>query len=143
MLKIGIPLTAFLELNTFHKEHGIYTSNTTHNICTSNGWNFASKYFLPSPNYRLRFVQSEYNGMLLTSSVNDENATSIAHDYSNSNEHKLLNDTDCHFIFNRDLNVNNGSEVSYALQSKDWTKLEYGRYVSAGKLQKRCSIFPG
>lgn len=132
------PLDLFMELNTFHQEHGIKAPDATYNVCTGKDWyRFPSSFFLPSSNYRLRFVKSEFDGMLPAYFADDENATVIVHNYFNDanigDERTLFNYTECHFMFDLDSGVTSALEPNYAALTREWTVLKQLPFLNAAK----------
>lgn len=118
------PHRTLLYLEGLPKAYGINASDETYNVCTHEDWTFPTSFFLPSSNYRMRLVQ-EFDEIMSAHSGDGKDSSSIETDYSNGpyivDRHMLLNDKECHVIFNKDLRANkNGSELSLAEQSKEW-----------------------
>lgn len=133
------PIDVMLDLNTFHLENPP-PDNTQYNVCVGKDWyRFPSSFFLPSSHYRLRFLKSEFNGMLPTYYDESPNATTIARDYFNDmnqeNAAAYTNYTDCHFLFDLDLGKSSELEPNYAAIKKDWIVLKSLPFINAEKSQ--------
>lgn len=132
------PLDLYLDMNKFHQEHGSKSPDMTYNVCTGKDWyRFPSSFFLPSTNYRLRFVPSEFDGMLPAYFADGANATSIVHDYFNDankgDERMLFDVSQCHFMFDLDTGVSSDLEPNYAAQTNEWTVLKQLPFLNTAK----------
>lgn len=132
------PLDLFVELNTFHQENIEKSPNAIYNICTGKDWyRFPSSFFLPSKNFQLRFVKSEFNGMLPAYFAHGENATTIVHDYFNDgnigDESMLFDLTKCHFMFDLDTSNTTPLEPNYANQKREWTVMKQMFFLNPSK----------
>lgn len=132
------PLDLFLELNTFHQENIGKSPDAVYNVCTGKDWyRFPSSFFLPSKNYHLRFVKSEFNGILPAYFSEGENATTIIHDYFNDrnigDDAMLFNLSNCHFMFDLDTGVTTPLEPNYVAKIKDWVILKKMSFLNTAK----------
>lgn len=139
------PIDVMIDLNTFHMEH-TPSPNIQYNVCVGKDWyRFPSSFFLPSSNYRLRFLKSEFDGMLPAYYDENENATSMVHDYFNDlnlgNPAMHFNYTKCHFLFDLDLGRETELEPNYAKNTKDWTILKSLPFLNAEKSQSIYRAF--
>lgn len=132
------PLDLFMELNTFNQENAAKAPDAMYNVCTGKDWyRFPSSFFLPASNYQLRFVRSEFDGMLPAYFSDGENATTLVHSYFNdgniADEFMLFNYTKCHFMFDLDTGVKTELEPNYAQKLKDWTIMKQMPFLNAAK----------
>lgn len=139
------PIDVMIDLNTFHLENQPLAA-TKYNVCVGKDWyRFPSSFFLPTDNYRLRFLKSEFDGMLPTYYIESENGTAIVRDYFNDmnqeNASIYVNYTDCHFIFDLDLGKSSELEPNYAHMKKDWVILKSLPFVNAEKSQSIYRAF--
>lgn len=115
----NVPVSIFEKLNAFHRHH----ETDAYNICTSEDWNVPIRFFLPSPNYRLRIVQPEFI------SSDGKNGTSPV------DGHTLLNDTDCHFILNWDSPMNRDLELCCGKESDVWSILDRRTFFNPDEVE--------
>lgn len=86
------------------------------NVCFGKDWyRFPSSFAFPSDKYSVRFVKSEFNGMLPAYFAEGGNSTQIAHPYFNdlnqANDFMLFDLDLCHYLVDLDLK-NNGEFFS-------------------------------
>lgn len=139
------PLDLMMDLNTFHKEN---PGNITYNVCTGKDWyRFPSSFFLPAPNYRLRFLKSEFKGILPAYYDESENGTAIIHNYFNDlnqeNEAMYFNYTKCHFLFDLDAAAGEVTELepNYVSRTKEWNVLKAMPFLNTKKSHKLFRAF--
>lgn len=78
------------------------------NVCFGKDWyRFPSSFSLPSTKYSVRFVKSEFNGILPAYYADGGNSTQIAHPYFNdlnqANDFMLFDLDLCHYLVDLDL----------------------------------------
>lgn len=133
------PMDIMMDLNTFHLEH-THPPNAKYNVCVGKDWyRFPGSFYLPAENFRIRFLKSEFKGMLPTYYEESENGTKIVHNYFNDlnqeNEAVYFNYTKCHFLFDLDTGKETELEPNYAKNTKEWTVLKGLPFLNAEKSQ--------
>lgn len=122
------PMNLFIDLN-----HNTIDGNQSHatgriqNVCMGKDWyRFPGSFFLPSTDYRIRFIKSEFDGILPAYYADGENATKIVHNYFNNMNREdprmYSNYSDCDYMF--DLEVSGSGtklEPNYVQRANDWT----------------------
>lgn len=77
------PLDLLMELNRYPNEVKI-SEKAIINVCLGKDWHrYPSSFFLPNSNWNVRFVQSEFKGLLPAPFSPGENGTSVIHDHFN------------------------------------------------------------
>lgn len=101
------------------------TTTANYNVCVGKDWyRFPNSFFLPTDKYRIRFLKSEFNGMLPAYFTENENGTTIIHSHFNDrnkeNVAMYFDYTKCHFLIDLDLERYTDLEPNYAGKLKDW-----------------------
>jgi alpha-1,2-mannosyltransferase len=102
------------------------------NVCIGKDWHrYPSSFFLPSTKYSIRFIRSEFDGMLPAYYSNQDNATQIPHKYFNDmnkgNDYMIFKNIEkCHFLIDIDLKMKTNSklEPNYSADKETWTILK-------------------
>uniref|UniRef100_A0A7G3AIG4 Mannosyltransferase n=1 Tax=Lutzomyia longipalpis TaxID=7200 RepID=A0A7G3AIG4_LUTLO len=77
------PINIMIEFNNLAKDKTLQVDGPV-NVCFGKDWyRFPSSFFLPTPNYRVRFIESEFRGMLPAYYDETANGTQIIHSYFN------------------------------------------------------------
>lgn len=113
------------------------TPGRIQNVCMGKDWyRFPGSFFLPSSDYRIRFIKSEFTGILPAYYTESDNGTTIVHDYFNDmnqeNPKMLTNYSDCHFMF--DLEVSGSGtklEPNYVQRVNDWSVAKQVPFLDA------------
>ncbi|KAJ8933722.1 hypothetical protein NQ314_013852 [Rhamnusium bicolor] len=118
------PFDLMMELNRYPVEAKI-PDKAQVNVCIGKDWyRYPSSFFLPNPNWNIRFIKSEFNGMLPAPYTGNENATTIIHPYfndKNEEEPSLYFDlSKCHFLLDLDLGKETNLEPIYANKKDKW-----------------------
>ncbi|CAD7092870.1 unnamed protein product [Hermetia illucens] len=129
------PMDLLMELNTF-KSSTSFRNEQIYNICIGKDWyRYPTSFFLPSRNFRIRFLKSEFDGMLPAYYSDEENATAIVHDYFNDmNREDMRTYFDyqkCHFLLDLDLGRYTELEPNYAAKTKEWTMMKSFPFLNA------------
>lgn len=103
-------------------------ANQETNVCYGKEWyRFPGSFFLP-PNYRARFVESSFTGMLPAYFEETENGTQIVHDYFNDQNkghpHMLFELSRCDYLIDFDTGVlydETNKEPNYSADRKTWS----------------------
>ncbi|ALC46901.1 CG11851, partial [Drosophila busckii] len=119
------PMDLMLELNKF-KVSPQYRAEETYNVCIGKDWHrYPGSFFFPANNFRLRFLKSEFRGMLPAYYTEGENATQVVHPYFNDqnqeHEHMYFDYEQCHFLIDFDEGKYTALEPSYTRRTKDWS----------------------
>ncbi len=98
------------------------------NVCFGKDWyRYPGSFFLPSKKYSVRFLKSEFKGILPAYYADNENATQNLHDYFNDknqeNEFMYFDYAKCNFLI--DLDFKNSKyytnlEPNYSSRTKEW-----------------------
>lgn len=115
------PLDLMMELNTYNHEQGL-RNDVTYNICLGKDWyRFPNSFFLPSKQFRVRFLESEFQGILPAYFSEFENGSTVIHPYFNdknqANRAMYFNQSGCHFVLDLDLGKYTKLEPNYADQT--------------------------
>lgn len=139
------PMDIFMELNNF-KNSQQYSNNQIYNVCIGKDWyRYPSSFFLPNTNFRIRFLKSEFKGILPAYYSNDINATSIIHSYFNDlnqeNDYMYFNYTKCHFLIDLDIGKTTELEPNYSANSKEWIIMKSLKYLDHDNSHKLLRAF--
>lgn len=135
------PMDTFMELSTSRDILEDPNSKTPINVCIGKEWyRFPSSFFLPSTRYSIRFLRSEFRGILPAYYSDEENATQIIHNYFNdmNKENSFMhfkNIEKCDFLVDLDLknDANPPLEPNYSADSEHWTILKQLPFLNAQK----------
>lgn len=130
------PLDLMMELNTFYRTDSTFKSGATYNVCVGKDWyRYPNSFFLPSEQFRIRFLKSEFKGILPAYFSEHENGTAIVHPYFNDmnrEEEAMYFDYEhCNFIFDLDVGRYSELEPNYAGRTKEWTVLKSLQFVNS------------
>jgi len=125
-------------------------NSINYNVCVGKDWyRFPNSFFFPTTNYRLRFIKSEFNGILPAYYSETENSTKIIHKYFNDenieNDFMYFNIKKCHYLF--DINNTDNSkeetllEPNYSLNKKEWTIIKSIKFLNINKSSKLLRSF--
>ncbi|XP_011206987.1 alpha-1,2-mannosyltransferase ALG9 isoform X1 [Bactrocera dorsalis] len=119
------PMDIFMELNQFATSQE-YRSDRIYNVCIGKDWHrYPGSFFLPPNNFRLRFLKSEFRGMLPFYYADGENATHLLHPYFNDknkeDERSYFNYNNCDFLVYFDEGKYTDLEPNYSKLFKEWT----------------------
>ncbi|XP_044726617.1 alpha-1,2-mannosyltransferase ALG9 [Chrysoperla carnea] len=122
------PFDLMMELSRYPSEHKIPTNMADINVCIGKDWyRYPNSFFMPNTNWNIRFIESEFNGMLPApyNPPYNQSATRIVHDYFNdlnrADTRLYFNITKCHFLLDLDLNrVTTKLEPNYVEQKTKW-----------------------
>ncbi|XP_030374057.1 alpha-1,2-mannosyltransferase ALG9 [Scaptodrosophila lebanonensis] len=139
------PMDLMMELNQF-KTTPQYRADEIYNVCIGKDWyRYPGSFFLPAPNFRLRFLKSEFRGMLPAYYSDGPNATQIVHPYFNDmnqeDERMYFNYEQCHFLVDFDDGKYTSLEPNYSKRTKDWTILKSLPFLIQEKSHKFLRSF--
>lgn len=123
--------------NSIDGNEPVQTPGRIQNVCMGKDWyRFPGSFFLPSSDYRIRFVKSEFTGILPAYYAEGDNGTTLVHDHFNDmnreNPKMYSNQSDCHFMF--DLEVNGSGtklEPNYVQRINDWSVAKQVPFLDA------------
>ncbi|XP_050071941.1 alpha-1,2-mannosyltransferase ALG9 [Anopheles maculipalpis] len=115
-------------------------TNQETNICYAKEWyRFPGSFFLP-PNYRARFVESSFTGMLPAYYEETENGTQIVHDYFNDQNkghpHMLFELNRCDYLVDFDTGAlydEKNKEPNYSADRETWAIVESIPFLNAAR----------
>nr|CAI5819929.1 unnamed protein product [Callosobruchus analis] len=118
------PFDLMMELNRYPAETKM-PHKAQVQVCFGKDWHrYPSSFFLPNTNWHVRFVKSEFDGMLPAPYSSATNATALHHDYfndQNKEEPSLYFDVEkCHFMVDLDLGTETDLEPIYANKKDRW-----------------------
>lgn len=131
------PLDVMLDLNYLHHAaDSPIQPNATYNLCVGKDWyRFPTSFFLPNAQYRVRFIQSEFDGMLPAyfDATPDGPATVNPHfNDANRGDPAMLFDYElCHFLLDLDTGRYSVLEPNYAGRDKEWSVLKSVPFLDA------------
>uniref|UniRef100_A0A1A9WGU7 Mannosyltransferase n=1 Tax=Glossina brevipalpis TaxID=37001 RepID=A0A1A9WGU7_9MUSC len=122
------PMDLVMELNHF-KNSNEYRSSRLYNVCVGKDWyRYPGSFFLPARNFRIRFLKSEFHGILPAYYADGENATRTSHSYFNDlnqeNDYMYFPYENCHFLIDFDTDKCTSLEPCYSKRSKDWSVMK-------------------
>lgn len=131
------PLDLMMELNRFPAE-GKVSPNAVINVCFGKDWyRYPSSFFLPNTNWNVRFVQSEFKGILPFPYSESENATEIIHPHFNDQNKEVssvyFDINKCHFLIDLDLGRETKLEPIYANKRDRWKVVKNVAFLNAEK----------
>ncbi|KAJ8920727.1 hypothetical protein NQ315_004866 [Exocentrus adspersus] len=139
------PLDLMMELNRYPLEAKI-PDQAQVNVCIGKDWyRYPSSFFLPNPNWNIRFIKSEFSGMLPAPFAEGDNATSIVHAYfndKNKEDSSLYFDLNkCHFLLDLDLGKETKLEPIYAKKRDRWKVIKSYRFLNTERSNKFFRAF--
>lgn len=131
------PFDLLMELNRYPSE-GRILPKTIVNVCVGKDWHrYPSSFFLPSPNWNIKFIKSEFDGMLPAPYSQGDNATKIIHDHFNDKNEEVeslyFELHRCHFMLDLDLGKETSLEPIYAKQVDKWKFVKGLPFLNAEK----------
>lgn len=133
------PMDTFMELSTSRDLLEDPNSKEPINVCIGKDWyRYPSSFFLPSTKYSIRFLESEFRGILPAYYSNEENAMQIIHSYFNDMNRMnsfmhLRNIEKCDFLVDLDLKAKKTPprEPNYSADKEHWTILKELPFLNA------------
>lgn len=107
-------------------------------VCIGKDWyRYPNSFFLPSTKYSIRFLKSEFKGILPAYYSGEEDATQIPHSYFNDmnqeNPFMYFNYDDCDLLIDLDLKMKKRStlEPNYSARTDEWTIIKEVPFLNA------------
>ncbi|CAG9854954.1 unnamed protein product [Phyllotreta striolata] len=131
------PFDLMMELNRYPVDVKI-SERAQVNVCFGKEWHrYPSSFFLPNNNWNIRFIKSEFDGMLPAPYSELENGTMIVHKYFNDlnkESPELYFDINkCHFLLDSDLGKETPLEPNYSNQKDRWKVIKSYKFLNAEK----------
>ncbi|KAG5672283.1 hypothetical protein PVAND_002420 [Polypedilum vanderplanki] len=131
------PMDVFMELSTAREDLEDPHSQKM-DVCIGKDWyRYPSSFFLPSTKYSIRFLKSEFRGMLPAYYSDEENATQIIHNYFNDmnreNAFMYFDYNDCDLLVDLDLKTKKHSplEPNYSSRTDEWNVVKEVPFLNA------------
>lgn len=130
------PLDLLMELNRYPSE-GKVSSTATINVCLGKDWHrYPSSFFLPNKNWNVKFIQSEFKGILPAPYSDLSNGTKIIHNHFNDKNEEVpslyFDINKCHFLLDLDLGQETELEPVYA-KKENWKVVKSLAFLNAAK----------
>jgi len=102
-----------------------HVAGNNYNVCVGKDWfRFPTSFILPSTHYKIRFIKSEFQGLLPAYFEESENGTMIVHPYFNDlnqeNEFMYFDVSKCNFLVDLDTGRYSSLEPNYAVMKEEW-----------------------
>lgn len=113
------------------------TPGRIQNVCMGKDWyRFPGSFFLPSAEFRIHFIKSEFGGILPAYFAEGDNGTTIVHDYFNDlnreNPKMYSNYSECHFMFDLEVSGSGSKlEPNYVQRVNDWLVAKHVPFLDA------------
>lgn len=122
------PMDLMMEFNRF-KVAPDYRPDRLYNVCIGKDWHrFPSSFLLPSTNFRVRFLKSEFRGMLPMYFAESPNATQLVHSYFNDRNEEdkrmYFPYEHCQFLIDFDSGNYSRLEPAYSQRTSEWQLLK-------------------
>lgn len=135
------PMDLFMELN-----QGENNNIKDVNVCIGKDWyRYPSSFFLPSTKYSIRFLKTEFNGILPAYYSNEENATQIQHDYFNDmnkgNDFMLFDYDKCDYLVDLDVGAYSELEPNYSARTDEWQVVKELPFLNVNSSHKLLRAF--
>jgi alpha-1,2-mannosyltransferase len=118
------------------------------NFCVGKDWyRFPTSFFFPNKQFRIRFLKSEFRGMLPAYFSEEADGTKIAHDYFNDmnqeNEYMYFDYEKCHFLMDIDFGDDETTklEPNYTAMTKEWEVYKSLPFINAKKSNRFMRAF--
>lgn len=116
------------------------------NVCLGKDWyRYPGSFFLPNPNWNVRFIQSEFKGILPAPYTEGPNGTTIIHKHFNDKnleETSLYFDINkCHFLLDLDLDKYSDLEPNYSSQKDKWRLIKDVPFLNTAKSHRVFRAF--
>ncbi|KAK9879809.1 hypothetical protein WA026_006868 [Henosepilachna vigintioctopunctata] len=131
------PLDLLMEVNKYPNEFKV-SEKSNISVCIGKDWyRFPNSFFLPNTNWEIRFIKSEFDGMLPAPFSSNENATSVVHSYFNDqnigNPDMFFDINKCHFLLDLDLGKQTVLEPIYSHMTDRWKIISSYNFLNAEK----------
>lgn len=108
------------------------------NVCIGKDWHrYPSSYFLPNQNWHVRFIKSEFDGMLPAPYSEGDNATMIVHEHFNDQNKEVpglyFEINKCHFLLDLNTGRESDLEPNYASKTDRWRVLKSYHFLITEK----------
>lgn len=116
------------------------------NVCIGKDWHrFPNSFFLPDTQWDIRFIKSEFDGILPAPYAQFENATKIVHEHFNDlnmeNPEVYIDINKCHFLLDLDLGKETALEPNYGSMTNKWKIISSYKFLNNEKSNKIFRAF--
>lgn len=131
------PIDLMIDINRYPLEANI-PEKAQINVCLGKDWHrYSSSFFLPNQNWNIRFIKSEFDGMLPAPYSEGDNATMVVHDYFNDQNKEVsslyFDINKCHFLLDFAMGKETELEPNYANKIDRWRVLKSYPFLIAEK----------
>lgn len=131
------PLELMIELGKFSSEEKFVHAPEV-NVCFGKDWyRFPSSFYLPSRNWNIRFLKSEFRGLLPSPYTDYAAIHSHFNDKNREDESVYFDITRCHFLVDLDLGKETALEPIYANRKGEWTIIKSLPFLNS----ERSNVF--
>ncbi|XP_041357490.1 alpha-1,2-mannosyltransferase ALG9-like isoform X2 [Gigantopelta aegis] len=137
----------YVEMNKISSDSKIHTLSPDKqvNVCVGKEWyRYPSSFFMPSENWHLQFVQSEFKGLLPKPYEMGPRATQIfpshMNDMNREEPSRYINITKCHYLIDLDLETETKLEPRYS-HSESWKVLASVKFLDARRSHRFFRAF--
>lgn len=139
------PLDVMVNFNEFAKSN-LTNPTAIYNVCLGKEWHrFPGSFFLPTENYRIRFLRSEFKGMLpdyfQQGAEGSQFVSAYFNDQNRENEAVYFDPAKCHFLFDYDSGRYTDLEPDYAGRKKEWEVLRTVPFLDTSKTHRLLRAF--
>lgn len=130
------PLDLMMELNTLPGiQDNVNNKRIEYNFCLGKDWyRFPNSFFFPTNQFRIRFLKSEFDGIL---PAYYENGTETLHDYFNDkneeNNFMYFDYKNCDFLLDLDTGRYSDLEPNYSGRLNEWTIVKTLPFLDAAR----------
>lgn len=140
------PMDLMMELGQYQTNDTI-PKNSIRNLCIGKDWyRFPNSFFFPNETYRIRFLKSDFNGILPAyySDDDDNGGTSKIHSYFNDLNREqpemYFNYLDCNYLLDNNNGKYTDNEPNY-FEWKEWKLIKTLPFLNAEKSNKFLRAF--
>lgn len=135
------PMDLSMEVNRLPLTQN-YPPDMQIEVCFGKDWyRYSSSFFLPNNKWNVRFIKSDFNGMLpapYNSKNSTDDPTKIIHDYFNdqnkADERSYFDIEKCHYLIDLDVDeVGSELEPNYSSQTQNWVVVKSLPFINARK----------
>lgn len=131
------PLDLMIDINRYPLEAKV-SERAQINVCIGKDWHrYPSSFFLPNNNWHVRFIKSEFDGMLPAPYTEGDNATMIVHEHFNDRNKEVpglyFDINKCNFLLDLNTGKETDLEPNYASRTDRWKVLKSYPFLIAEK----------
>ncbi|CAH0387165.1 unnamed protein product [Bemisia tabaci] len=141
------PIDTYMELSGIHADNAVNAPpGQTINVCVGKEWHrFPNSFFLPSDQWQLHFIKSEFKGQLPDKFEKDANGkpkpSAFVNDGNLEEPSRYVDPHICHFLVDLDNGVDSELEPNYSAHSDDWLIVKSVPFLNAAKSNRILRAF--